>query len=170
VRRATTLLEDQPESAAHGYLELQLERGAAQFDRGSIDEAMEHATRVHEIGKRFGDRDLQAYGLALQGWILVMKAQVELGLSLVDEAAVAAVAGELTPFAAGGIYCLTIGVCRTVADYRRPASGPTPRRAGAIVSPSPGFPASAACTARRSCGCEERSPTPRPKRVWRSRT
>jgi hypothetical protein len=50
---------------------------------------------------------------------MVMKAQVEQGLSLVDEAAVAAVGGELTPFSAGAIYCITIGVCRTVADYRR---------------------------------------------------
>ena len=38
---------------------------------------------------------------------------------MVDEAAVSAIAGELTPYAAGGIYCFTIGACRTVADYRR---------------------------------------------------
>jgi class 3 adenylate cyclase len=119
VRRATTLLEGEPEGAEHGYLEIQRVRGVAIFGRGSLDDARDHATRVHEIGRRFGNRDLQAYGLALQGWILVLTAQAEQGLSLVDEAAVSAVAGELTPYGAGGIYCMTIGVCRLVADYRR---------------------------------------------------
>lgn len=119
VRRAGRLLEDQPESVEHGYLELELSRGAALLGRGSLDEAMERSRRALDIGTRFGDRDLQAFGLVLQGWGLVMKAQVEQGLSLADEAAVAAIAGELTPFAAGSVYCITIGVCRAVADYRR---------------------------------------------------
>ena len=71
VRRATTLLEGEPESVEHGYLELALVSGAVQLGRGSIEEAMEHIAAVHRIGTRFGDRDLQAYGLALQGMILV---------------------------------------------------------------------------------------------------
>jgi class 3 adenylate cyclase len=119
VRRAARLLEDQPEGVEHGYLELELARGVALLGRGSLEESMERSRRALDIGTRFGDRDLQAFGLVLQGWGLVMKAQVEQGLSLADEAAVAAMAGELTPFAAGSIYCITIGVCRTVADYRR---------------------------------------------------
>jgi len=119
LRRATRLLDGQPESAEHGYLELELVRGAAMLGSGSLDEALDHASRAVDIGTRFGDRDLQAFGLALQGMVLIMKAQVEAGMSLVDEAALAAVAGELTPFTAGGIYCITIGACRTVADYRR---------------------------------------------------
>jgi class 3 adenylate cyclase len=119
VRRAGRLLEDQPEGVEHGYLELELSRGVVLLGRGSLDESMERSRRALDIGTRFGDRDLQAFGLVLQGWGLVMKAQVEQGLSLADEAAVAAIAGELTPFAAGSIYCITIGVCRAVADYRR---------------------------------------------------
>lgn len=119
VRRAGRLLEDQPEGVEHGYLELELSRGVVLLGRGSLDESMERSGRALDIGTRFGDRDLQAFGLVLQGWGLVMKAQVEQGLSLADEAAVAAIAGELTPFAAGSIYCITIGVCRAVADYRR---------------------------------------------------
>lgn len=119
VRRAGRLLEDQPEGVEHGYLELELSRGVVLLGRGSLDESMERSRRALDIGIRFGDRDLQAFGLVLQGWGLVMKAQVEQGLSLADEAAVAAIAGELTPFAAGSVYCITIGVCRAVADYRR---------------------------------------------------
>ena len=119
VRRATTLLEGEPETVEHGFLELQAVRRTAMFGLGTLDEASEHATRVLEIGTRLGHRDLQAFGLAVKGWVLVLQAQVEQGLSMVDEAAVAAVAGELTPYAAGDVYCITIGVCRLVADYRR---------------------------------------------------
>jgi ATP/maltotriose-dependent transcriptional regulator MalT len=38
-----------------------------------------------------------------------------------DEGTLAAVGGELAPFNAGSIYCLTLGVCRSIADYRRAA-------------------------------------------------
>jgi hypothetical protein len=117
--RATRLLQDQPESAVHGYLELQRARGFILLGQGSSDEPAQRVARILEIGRRFGDRDLEAFGLVLQGWLLVMGAQVERGLALVDEAAVAAVEGELTPHTAGAVYCITIGVCRTVADYRR---------------------------------------------------
>ena len=47
------------------------------------------------------------------------QAEVATGISMVDEGTLAAVGGELTPFAAGNIYCITIGVCRSLADYRR---------------------------------------------------
>jgi len=117
LQRAVRLMADQPECLERGWLELALVRSS--FDRGAIDEAMQHATDGHEIGARLGDPDLQAFGLVLQGAVLVVKAQVERGMSLMDEGTLAAVGGELTPFAAGSIYCITIGVCRSLADYRR---------------------------------------------------
>ena len=119
LQRAARLLADQPESFEQGWLELCLVR--ASFERGEMEEGERHAIAAHEIGTRLGDPDLEAFGLALQGAILVMHAQIEEGLSLVDEATLAAVGGELTPYIAGNIYCLTIGICRSVADYRRAA-------------------------------------------------
>jgi len=113
-QRAARLLEDRPESVEHGYLEL------ARVKRsGSVEEMMRHATAVLDIGSRFGDRDLQAFGLMCQGMAHVSRAEVELGMSLIDEAAVAAVGGELTPFATGIVYCFTIVACIELADYRR---------------------------------------------------
>jgi len=117
LQRASRLLADEPESVEHGWLELCLVRSA--FERGDIEDVERHAVAAQEIGARLDDRDLQAFGLALQGGIMVMHTQLEQGLSLVDEATLAAVGGELTPYVAGNIYCLTIGICRSVADYRR---------------------------------------------------
>ena len=113
-QRAARLLEDRPESVEHGYLEL------ARVKRsGSVEEMMRHATTVLDIGSRFGDRDLQAFGLMCQGMAHVSRAEAELGMSLIDEAAAAAVGGELTPFATGIVYCFTIVACIELADYRR---------------------------------------------------
>jgi class 3 adenylate cyclase len=119
LQRSIRLLADEPECVEQGYLELCLVRSS--FDRGAIDEAIEHANRAHEIGSRFGDPDLVAYGLVLRGGATVVLGEVEDGLALVDEGILSAVGGELTPYAAGSIYCITIGVCRSVADYGRAA-------------------------------------------------
>ena len=117
LQRAARLLADEPECLEQGWLELCLVRSS--FERGEIEEGERHAIAAQEIGTRLGERDLVAFGQALQGAILVMHTQLEQGLSLVDEATLAAVGGELTPYVAGNIYCITIGVCRSVADYRR---------------------------------------------------
>lgn len=113
-QRATRLLEGQPEGVEHGYLEMALARNS-----GSVDEMLQHGIATLDIGTRFGDRDLQAFGLLLQGMAHIAQAQVEQGMSLIDEATVAAVAGELTPYATGAVYCMTIVTCRDLADYRR---------------------------------------------------
>lgn len=117
LQRAIRLLADEPECLERGWLELALVRSS--LETGATESAMDHAVAAHEIGVRFGDRDLQSFGLVVQGAVLVFQAQVEQGLSLVDEGVLAAVGGELSPYAAGNIYCITIGVCRSLADYRR---------------------------------------------------
>jgi class 3 adenylate cyclase len=117
LQRATRLLADEPECSEQGWLELCLVRSS--FEHGEFEEAERHATAVQGIGARLGDRDIEAFGRALEGAVLVFHTQVEQGLALVDEATLAAVGGELSPYVAGNIYCLTIGICRSVADYRR---------------------------------------------------
>lgn len=115
-RRASRLLADEGECVEQGWLEMALVRSS--FAKG-FDEAMRHATAALEIATRFGDRDLEAFALVAQGGILVLQTQLEQGLPLLDEGTLAAVGGELAPFTAGSIYCLTLGICRAVADYRR---------------------------------------------------
>ncbi len=116
-QRAIRLLEGIPECVEHGYLALA--RARASLGSGASDDAMRHATAALDLGTRYGDRDLQAFALTLQGMVLVSQLDVERGLSLIDEATVAAVGGELSPVTTGIIYCLTIGVCRDLADYGR---------------------------------------------------
>jgi class 3 adenylate cyclase len=117
-RRAARLLADEGDCVEQGWLEIALVRSS--FDRG-MEEAMRHANAVLEIATRFGDRDLEAFALVAQGGILVFQTELERGLPLMDEGTLAAVGGELAPFNAGSIYCLTLGVCRSIADYRRAA-------------------------------------------------
>ena len=116
-QRAVRLLADLPESVEHGYLELALLRSGEGV--GSSEDAMGRASSVLDIATRFGDRDLQAFGLLMQGRVLIAQAKVEEGLALIDEATVAAVGGDLTPITTGIVYCVTIDVCRDLADFGR---------------------------------------------------
>jgi hypothetical protein len=118
VSRAERLLDDVPESAAHGYL-TRVKAVIAFENHGAFDEALALSERVFDLGCRFGDRDLQAFGLHDQGRVLVAMGRVEEGMALMDEAMAAAVGGELGPMATGKIYCNMIGICAKLADYRR---------------------------------------------------
>ena len=117
--RAVRLLETEPDCPEHGHL-ARISTNVT-MSTGNLDGALEYARRTYEIGSRFGDRDLQAFGLFDQGNVLVAKGQVAEGMALLDEAMVAAVSGELGPFATGVIYCSMITTCERLADYRRAA-------------------------------------------------
>jgi class 3 adenylate cyclase len=113
-QRATRLLDGQPESVEHGYLAL-----AKAMMSSSVEDLMEQGAAMLDIGSRFNDNDLQAFGLMTQGMAHIATGQVERGMLLIDEATVAAVGGELSPRATGNVYCMTIVVCRDLADYKR---------------------------------------------------
>lgn len=116
--RAEDLLSKEPDCLEEGHLErtravMALE-GTKQFH-----EALEHARRAEELARRFGDRDLLGLAIQDQGRALVAMGQVDEGWKLLDEATVAAVSGELSPYVTALIYCNTITVCKHVGDWRR---------------------------------------------------
>ena len=117
IRRAERLLEGLPEGIEHGYLHCA--HAFAMWFRSDQTNMLEHGTAALDIGMRLGDQDLQAYGLMIKGEALVAQARVQEGLEFLDEATVAAVAGDLEPYTTGVIYCAAIGVSRDLADYRR---------------------------------------------------
>lgn len=115
--RGTRLLEAEPEGREHGYL---YERQSwLALNAGDFDQAIDLAGKAVAVGERVGDRSLEVFGLVNQGRALVEKGQLSEGMALVDEAAVAALSGELDPRATGVVYCRTIGACSDVADYGR---------------------------------------------------
>jgi class 3 adenylate cyclase len=115
--RAERLLENEGDCVEQGYLASMQAHGALMA--GDLDAGLEAAVRTLEIGMRFGDRDLQGLGLLLQGKVLVSKGDVEDGLAMLDEATVAAVGGELGPYASGIVYCVAISTTAELADYDR---------------------------------------------------
>jgi class 3 adenylate cyclase len=116
--RAERLLAADPESLEHGYL-ARLHAVLAFEGQGDFDSALAHADRALAIGTRLGDLDLQALALHDRGRVLIAMGRVAEGQALLDEATVAAVAGELRPMTTGVIYCNVISSCEERADYRR---------------------------------------------------
>ena len=115
--RAERLLAEEEDSAERGYLERMRSRLA--LAAGDFDSAIGHAERTVELGSRFQERNLMALGLHDKGTALVRQGDWESGLALIDEATVAAVSGELNPYATGIIYCGVIATSFDVADLAR---------------------------------------------------
>jgi class 3 adenylate cyclase len=118
IKRAEKLLADQQDGIEHGWM-LRTRSVLAQEATGDYDSALRYATEALEVGTRFQDADLMAVALLDQGRALVAKGDVDEGLARMEEATVAAVSGELSPFNTGVVYCNIISSCEELADYRR---------------------------------------------------
>ncbi|OGO59512.1 MAG: hypothetical protein A2V85_09245 [Chloroflexi bacterium RBG_16_72_14] len=117
IRRAERLLEPEPETYVHGYLALV--RSEAARAAGDLDGALALAERAVEIGERTHDGELRAWGLSGLGTLRIAAGDASDGLALMEEASIAAVNGELSPFASGVICCAMISACRDLTDYQR---------------------------------------------------
>lgn len=115
--KAERLLEQEPECAEKGLLSMM--HAMAALKMGDNETGLAHAEMTLEIGTRYADRDLQAFGLVLKGTAMLGLGRVDEGLALLDEATVAAVSGELKPFSTGIIYCIAISSTTGIADYQR---------------------------------------------------
>ena len=115
--RASRLLEGQPDCVERGYL--LLPNGYRAVHSG--DPATAHAIFLEAaaVGKRFADQDLMTIALQGQGRSLIRQGEVAKGLTLLDEAMVSVMAGEVSPLNAGGIYCSVLEACGEVYDLRR---------------------------------------------------
>lgn len=116
-RRAEPLLDGVPETYAHGFLAL-LQADMAK-ERGDLPTAIQRAEEAVEIGKRTGNPDLRAMALTALGTLKVVTGAATEGIALIEEAAISAVSGELSPITAGMTSCFMIAACRDLTDYQR---------------------------------------------------
>lgn len=117
LQRAKRHLESEPECVEHGFL-LIAEADMA-HGRGDLEEVRELAERAIEVGQRLSSPDLLAMGIQALGRVLIFQGKIAEGVGLIDEAMTSVVAGELSPFFTGWIYCNVIGACLEIADFRR---------------------------------------------------
>ncbi len=117
IKRAAGLLEGLPESPTHAWLKMV--QAYAALVVGDLDEVLEQARQLTELGDRLDDPGSKAVGLNAQARALILQGHVDDGLELLDEAALAAVSGELSPMITAIIYCSTICASQSIADVRR---------------------------------------------------
>ncbi|HET6697270.1 MAG TPA: adenylate/guanylate cyclase domain-containing protein [Gaiellaceae bacterium] len=113
--RAKRLLDLEDEAPEHGYWALQ--KSLVELGEHNFAESLALAKQAEELGRRFGDRNLEIRALQRQGNVLIEQGEVAEGKLFLDEASTAALAGELDPFSTLVVYCNTIGACRDVADF-----------------------------------------------------
>jgi DNA-binding CsgD family transcriptional regulator len=108
---------------------------------GDPEMALPLAERATEIAQRFGDRELLGMAIHTQGLILIEQGHVPEGVALLDESMTSVVAGELSDFFTGAIYCSVIGACLELADVRRAGDWGEAARAWAeSIPPESPFP------------------------------
>ena len=116
--RAERLLDAEEDSPEKAWL-FRTRAVIAIEGRHDFQTGYDHATETLRIATQVKDRDLMALALHDQGRALLAMGQVGRGTALMDEATVAAVAGELNPWATAAIYCNMIMECHHVVDVRR---------------------------------------------------
>lgn len=118
--RAAGLVEELDRATSvHGLLLLMafLEAQGA----GHHDRAFELATETVRIGRQYGDADLLAMGVLSLGEALLAQGEIAQGVRAFDEAMVAVTSGDVSPTAAGIVYCGVIDCCVRTSDLRRAA-------------------------------------------------
>jgi tetratricopeptide (TPR) repeat protein len=119
-KRAERLLEGDEGSSARGYL-LRWQAVEAFEKENDLDLAISLSEKVAEIGRANMDGNLEVLALQDQGRFLVAAGRLDEGMPLMDEAMIAAVAGDVTPINVGRSYCNMLAVCDQTGDVRRAA-------------------------------------------------
>ena len=116
--RAEDLLDESGiECAASGYVLVPKVLGA--LGAGDMAVALDCSRRATELGRRFGDRDLQALGVLGHGQALIAGGEREAGVARLDDVMVSVTAGEVGPVVSGIVYCAVIIECLGLFDLAR---------------------------------------------------
>ena len=135
---ARRALDGLPEGREHGYLAFLLALVETAGD--AVAAGIEHAREAQSIGRRLGDRDVEALGMVFEGFGLARLGRIEAAFPLLDEAMAAVAAGELGTLATGLVYCRTVSACLDAFDYRRAYEWTEEIRRRGVAFGSIGFP------------------------------
>jgi DNA-binding CsgD family transcriptional regulator len=86
---------------------------------GEFERSAATAAEAAAIGERFGDQDLVSLATFAQGSALIQLGRLREGLTLLDLAMVAVLAGEVSPIISGIVYCGVILSCEDAHELRR---------------------------------------------------
>ena len=115
--RASRLLDGLSPGPEHVWLAIAT--AAARHGSDSA-EARRLVREAAGIARRLGRPDLEAMGIASEGLVLVYAGNVDVGMRLLDEAAVAAIASGSADFAAvGHACCAMLAACELAGDIGR---------------------------------------------------
>ena len=121
LRRAHRLLEGESLAPEHAMV-LLWEGHIALSVEQNTERARELSQRAFDLARSIDALDWQMFALALEGLAMVYDGEVDEGMRRLDEAATAAVAGDLHDLdAIGTICCYLIMACERVQDYSRAA-------------------------------------------------
>jgi tetratricopeptide (TPR) repeat protein len=112
--RAERLLGDRPDTPIHAWLAAL--RNYERLLSGDAEGARMWARRAIEIGART-DPAAAAVGRVAEARCLMLAGEVEQGLALLDEAAIATTSGELDPISTGIVYCELVCALQGLAQY-----------------------------------------------------
>ena len=115
--RAQRLLGQDAGCAEDGLLSILA--GLFAMGKGEAVDALECFDRAHAIAERFPDDDLMAFCLLSRGQALIQSQRTSEGTSSLDEAMVTVASGEVSPMAAGIVYCAAILTSQRIFDLGR---------------------------------------------------
>ena len=116
--RAQRLLDERDvDCVERGFLTIAYGHGL--LEMGESAAAGAAAGEAAAIAQRFGNRDLFALAMLLQGQAAADDARVNEGLPLLDEAMVAVTTEDLSPIVCGLAYCAVIITCQQVFELQR---------------------------------------------------
>ena len=111
--RAERLLErGPPECAERGYLLVPAAR--KRLMTGDFEGGRALAAEAAAVAQRFGDGELLALAVHIEGRALLAAGRVAEGLARLDEAMIGVTADELSPQVTGLVYCSVLSACREV--------------------------------------------------------
>jgi tetratricopeptide (TPR) repeat protein len=112
--RAERLLEGHDDTPVHAWLAL-----IHSYERlfsGDVDAAIPWARRAIEVGSR-REPAVAALGRVAEARSVIAQGDVVRGVALLNEAAVAAVSGEIDPLSTGIVYCEVVCAFQAIAQY-----------------------------------------------------